>query len=244
MRTEKPISTISYNTEKNLKVLCDSLIKNGQALFYCFILHKPERDGKPHIHLYLEPHGVLDTEANWFKTYFQEKDPNNENPLDVMPWKKSKWQDFYYYSLHDARYLKAKGLKREYHYTREEFQYSNENDFLDREEECDPFGYSTPMEKILACREEGLTVFQAMSKCKVSYGAMVSFSHIWKNLDDIAANERAHQEIERLKAESEYIKKSRWFDKESGILYHLIPDDPEQHYCSSQGVVIENPYRR
>ena len=71
MNTRSPISTISYNTEKFLKMKLDELVDNKMISYYMFIFHQPEIDDlKPHIHLYIEPNKQLDT--MYLTDYFKE----------------------------------------------------------------------------------------------------------------------------------------------------------------------------
>lgn len=111
MRTSKPISTISYNT---IDFLVDTLqrLKYMRIIsYYEFIVHLPDKDDKKqHIHLYIEPNKVLDTET--FSNYFIESVSDNDKPLKCIHWQNSKFGDWYWYSLHDKDYLKAKMLER------------------------------------------------------------------------------------------------------------------------------------
>ena len=111
MRTYKPLSTISYNSEKFLVETLEYLIREDCISFWAICYHEAETDEKKaHYHVYIEPTVVLDTQADWFKDCFVEKSKDIEIPLGVMPWRKSRFEDWYLYSKHDLVYLRAKGL--------------------------------------------------------------------------------------------------------------------------------------
>ncbi len=129
MRTSKPFSTISYNSENFLKVKLNELIKNRVLDFWVFIEHAPEEDEKKaHKHLYLIPNGILQTDV--LKEYLAEPDPNDpEHPLNCTIFASSKFDDWYLYGLHDKAYLSSKGQSRKYHYVKDQFITSSEEHF-------------------------------------------------------------------------------------------------------------------
>ena len=67
MKTSKPISTISYNSEEFLKAKLDYLVRSGEIAFWFYIKHHGEFDDvtnmqdKDHIHLYCEFADRVDT---------------------------------------------------------------------------------------------------------------------------------------------------------------------------------------
>lgn len=147
MRTSKPISTISYNSPDFLVDKLEYLKYLRLISYYEFIVHLPDKDDKKkHIHLYIEPNKVLDTEIfsyNFYEYVFSKlfkftkifkpcykKYFNNSNcliskyryssnlkPLKCIHWQNSKFGDWYWYALHDKDYLKAKMLERNCFYT-------------------------------------------------------------------------------------------------------------------------------
>lgn len=128
MRTTKPISTITYNSPAFLRVKLDELVKAKKVAFWAFIQHKPEEDEKKlHIHLYIEPAKMLQTED--FKDYLKEPDKEHpDKPLTCISWKSSKFDDWYEYGIHDERYLASKGQSRQFHYERKDVISSDEDD--------------------------------------------------------------------------------------------------------------------
>lgn len=103
MATQKPISTISDNTEsfliEKLQILFDAHIIQA----WQYITHKGEDGDKDHIHLRIEPNKRVDPMelSDMFKEYENGKD----KPLGVRPWRQSKEEDWFLYAVHDSDYL-------------------------------------------------------------------------------------------------------------------------------------------
>lgn len=117
MATNKPFSTITYNTQSFLIQTLNSMIDMGFLTYYEFIEHKPDEDGKKkHIHLYMIPAKSINLAT--FKNYFLEPDPNpNEKiPLSPKVFRPSDYGNWYWYSLHDVDYLKSKDIVRNIQY--------------------------------------------------------------------------------------------------------------------------------
>lgn len=131
MKTSRPFSTISYNSEKFLKVKLDELVKNRVLDFWVFIEHAPEEDEKKaHKHLYILPNGLLQTDV--LKEYLAEPDPNDpEHPLNCTIFTSSKFDDWYLYGLHDKAYLSSKGQNRKHHYIKADFITSCDEHFCE-----------------------------------------------------------------------------------------------------------------
>lgn len=132
MRTSKPISTISYNTPEYLKSKLDELVRNHTISDYMYIQHHAEADErKDHIHLWLKPNKLLDTMD--LQDHFKELDLNNPTakPLGCIDFETSKTDDWILYGMHLEPYLASKGQSREYHYTKDDFVYNDEDTFED-----------------------------------------------------------------------------------------------------------------
>lgn len=117
MRTSRPFSTISYNTDKFLQQVLNDLIKRDAICFWAYVTHYPEEgELKMHKHLYIVPNGMVQT--NDIRDLLEEVDPTNPLglPLKCMEMRASKFDDWYLYGLHDSGYLATKGQKRKYHY--------------------------------------------------------------------------------------------------------------------------------
>lgn len=106
MATQKPLSTISYNTESFLSERLLSLYKSHIIQSYQYIKHKGEDGDKDHIHLRIEPNKRIDPMDLAEK--FIELDPNNVKPLCCRPFRPSKEEDWLLYAVHDKDYLKLK----------------------------------------------------------------------------------------------------------------------------------------
>ena len=122
MKTSKPFSTISYNTDDFLKQHLDDLLKRDVISFYSWIEHLPEDDEKKaHKHLYIVPNGQQET--NGIRKLLEELDLSNplNPPLGCLDCRPSKFDDWYLYSCHDTAYLASKGQSRKYHYQEENF---------------------------------------------------------------------------------------------------------------------------
>ena len=121
LRTTKPFSTISYNSVTFLKSELDKLEKRRVISFYAFVYHYAEQDEKKdHIHLIIFPNGQVDTDSIT-DTLIEPDFSNPLKPLGVMPWKSSKWEDWYLYCSHNSGYLASKNQTREYHYDESDF---------------------------------------------------------------------------------------------------------------------------
>lgn len=106
MATQKPISTISYNTEAFLREKLDDLVKAHIIQAYQYICHKGEDGDKDHIHLRIEPNKKLDPMdlADKLLEYQIGKD----KPLGCRPFRPSKEEDWFLYAVHDPQYMKFK----------------------------------------------------------------------------------------------------------------------------------------
>lgn len=131
MRTSKPIATISYNSQEFLILRLNELVENHKVCDWIFINHFPEEDErKAHIHLWIKPNTLIDTMD--LQKYFEELDPKNPTKkLKCIDFRSSQVDDFILYGMHLEQYLITKGQSREYHYTRDDFVYCDEDSFLD-----------------------------------------------------------------------------------------------------------------
>lgn len=106
MATQKPISTISYNTESFLKEKLDNWINAHIIQSYQYICHKGEDGDKDHIHLRIEPNKKLDVMD--LMEQLREYKLGNDKPLGCRPFRPSKEEDWILYAVHDEQYLKIK----------------------------------------------------------------------------------------------------------------------------------------
>ena len=107
MATQKPISTISYNTEGFLKEKLESWYHAHIIQGYMYILHIGEDGDKNHIHVWIDPNRRLDVMdlAESLKEYDKE---HPSKPLGCLRFQSSKVEDWLLYAVHDAEYLQLK----------------------------------------------------------------------------------------------------------------------------------------
>lgn len=130
MRTSKPFSLISYNTQDFLREKLNELVQGGLIQFWAFIHHQPEQDEKKaHKHLYIIPQKLIDTQR--IEKALQEIDLTDitAKPLGSIFPQSSKFADWYLYGLHDRKYLASKGQKRTYAYNDNAFIVSCQDTF-------------------------------------------------------------------------------------------------------------------
>lgn len=91
MATQKPISTISYNTEAFLKEKLEQWLKAHLISAYLYICHKGEDGDKDHIHLRIELNKRIDPMdlSEELKEYL----PYETKPRGVRPWRPAKEED-------------------------------------------------------------------------------------------------------------------------------------------------------
>ena len=105
MATQKPISTISYNTEPFLKEKLDTWYQAHIIQAYQYICHKGEDGDKDHIHVRIEPNKKLDPMD--LIEQLREYQIGKDKPLGCRPFRPSKEEDWILYAVHDEEYLKA-----------------------------------------------------------------------------------------------------------------------------------------
>ena len=136
MKTSKPFSTISYNTEPFLTERLKDLENRRIINFWAFIEHIPEQDEqKAHKHLYVVPNGQVCTDK--FIDYLLEPDLTFGKPLKCLSWQSSKFGDWYLYVLHDDAYLLSKMQERQYHYTDDDIRVSDDDTFVEFKHQID-----------------------------------------------------------------------------------------------------------
>lgn len=132
MKTTRIISNISYNTIDHFQGVIYDLVQRNVIDWAYWILHKAEDDEtKDHIHFVLKPSERLDTSK--LEKEFLEIDFTNTKPLGVTKvWKyTSSLDDWILYCSHDIGYLASKGQIRKYHYTFNDFGYTDEDAFIE-----------------------------------------------------------------------------------------------------------------
>lgn len=130
MRTSKPISTISYNSEAFLHHTLENLIQAHTISDYIFIRHNAEEDDlKDHIHLWIKPNKLLDTmDLQDALRELDLTDPSKK-PLGCIDFTPSAIDDWILYCQHYTPYLETKMEQREYHYAKSDFYFHDEETF-------------------------------------------------------------------------------------------------------------------
>ena len=106
MATQKPISTISYNTEAFLKEKLDTWYNAHIIQAYQYICHKGEDGDKDHIHVRIEPNKKLDPMD--LSEQLREYKLGIDKPLCCRPFRPSKEEDWILYAVHHKQYLNLK----------------------------------------------------------------------------------------------------------------------------------------
>lgn len=106
MATQKPISTISYNTTLFLREKLTELYNAHIIQAYQFIYHKGEDGDKDHIHLRVEPNKRIDQME--LTSLLTEYVNGEDKPRGCRPWRPSTEEDWILYAVHDPVYLREK----------------------------------------------------------------------------------------------------------------------------------------
>lgn len=182
MKTRRPISTISYNTDNYLEVMLNYMIDHGEINFWTYINHVPDEEvRKAHKHLYIMPDKQVDTSN--IIALSCEFDLINPLPLQCKPFRYSKWDDWYLYSKHDKYYLKYKGLERHTFYKDEDF-ITNDLDYLHilvhGIDESPYRGYDS----IIDAFYNGEKFADLIENGKIPLNRINQYSTVWKHLSD------------------------------------------------------------
>lgn len=120
MRTRRLISTVSFNSPAFLKMTCERLRASGVIELAYWVVHLPEDDEKKeHIHVCMLPARALDTME--LEKQFRELVPGESEPRGVLPFRVSKFADWFLYCCHNAGYLASKGQSRRWSYSLNDF---------------------------------------------------------------------------------------------------------------------------
>jgi len=107
------------------------MVDNHKICDFMFINHFAEEDEKKnHIHLWIKPNTLIDTMD--LQSFLTELDPKNPlKPLKCIDFRQSSVDDWILYNQHYAPYLASKGESRQYHYSKDDFIYLDEDTFED-----------------------------------------------------------------------------------------------------------------
>lgn len=132
MKTSKPFSTVSYNTDDFLKSKLNELLNNRKIEYWCYVCHAGELDDngereKEHKHVLIIPNGRIDT-MELSQTMLEPDPANMKKPLKCMDFRSSKEDEWFLYNSHDPDYLRTKMLEREFVYDRQDFISSDDDE--------------------------------------------------------------------------------------------------------------------
>lgn len=147
MRTSKPISTISYNSERFLRERIWQWKRQGIIEYAMWIRHEPDVDGKKaHYHVYLQPAQLIQTEDLMNQTIELDMTwqplPDTASDEEKAEHEKKRFfksnvfrnsvsSDWILYGIHDENYLTEKGLFRNHHYSTEDIQSTCDDTLLE-----------------------------------------------------------------------------------------------------------------
>lgn len=183
MKTSRPISTISFNTEPFLIDTLEKMRKAKIISFWTCILHNPEDDEggkKYHWHLLIEP-GKSPIEVNTFNENFIEPDTENEKPLKSLIFRISKLDDALLYFKHDEGYLAWKGQSRRYHYEWTDFITSDDDELYYRIKSINVD--LNPYNKMKEAIKMGWTFQQYAENGSVPVQQYTAFNKAWLDLE-------------------------------------------------------------
>ena len=143
MTISTPFGFVSYNTENFLETKLNELVNGEIISHYAFILHKGELNPntlqreKLHFHVRIVPTKTI--KVNDIKNHFKEFVDKDSEPLGIVIGidniNESIFGHWYYYVLHDTKYLNSKHLKKEFvDYSPEMIKTNNKQilkDFID-----------------------------------------------------------------------------------------------------------------
>ena len=182
MKTTKPISTISFNTENYLIGTLESLVKTGKLSFWAYIEHKPEDDEggkKVHFHVYCEPAALLQTDD--LRHCFDEYDPTNDKPKGTLKFVHSRFDEWYMYILHDRAYLASKNQTRRFHYRESQVVASDDDDLVFMVKSIDRLAVS-PYSAMQDAIERGVTWNEFVARGTVPLPQFKAWETAWYTL--------------------------------------------------------------
>lgn len=192
MRTTKPISTISFNSPDFLAIKLTELTQSKIISFWSFVPHLPEDDEggkKNHIHLYIEPSKMIQTEE--LRDELREPDFSTGKPLGCLAFHTSKFGDWYLYGLHDPAYLMSKGQSRKYHYKHEDFITNDPDNLTFNVRTIDMLSVS-PYQALIDAQRQGLTFSEYFSRGTIPLPQLALFERAWNLLLSGGVNRNGH----------------------------------------------------
>lgn len=211
MKTSKPISTISYNSEEFLRAKLDYLVRSGDVAFWYYIKHHGEYDketniqDKDHIHVYLEFADRVDTIklGEMFLEY--ENGDLNSKPLKCMPFRVSKPYDALLYNIHHSQYLLQKFEQKEFSYTLDDIV-SSDRDYLNQL-------YSEAMHSDIFKRDRMMKLMDSgVSVAEMCFRGLVNTNQAYQMMIFEQLYKRGKYNIDRAKEEDRLLELENPFE--------------------------------
>lgn len=234
------ISTISYNSFDFLKDKLNYLVKIGELNYFEFIKHLPDTDDrKLHYHVFMIPNKAqdynqlrncfrescsvhIDKKINKFikfdypllvsKTHFNFNFFKDKKIMLVN--KTRKYGDWYWYSIHDKDYLRAKGLTRNIHYCDDDI-YSYDKDMHRNLLEINPLrdfcqmGDNQIMSYLVDCVQNNVSIGDVLAEGYIPLGKVTyAINYYFQVKDSFVYSERKN-ELNELKEFSKELKKQK-----------------------------------
>lgn len=183
MKTRKPITTISYNTDGYLKTKLEELRKAKVISIWFFVNHKAEEDEKKdHKHLWILPAKTIQTDDLYDELLEPDLQHLDKPPLKCLHFQScNSFADWYLYSLHDKSYLLRKGQKRAYSYTIDDFVCSDRDELDEFVREIDMTDYSA-MGRLTEAIDQGLSFDEYLRRGSVPVQLFNQYQKAWEYL--------------------------------------------------------------
>lgn len=125
MLTTKPCASVSFASLEYTYFVLKEKYDADEISFFAIVYHFAEDDDldeekkkRDHLHIFVIPNKRLNTDT-LRGDLMELKD--GEKPIRCMPFRSSKFDDWYLYSSHNERYLNSKGEFKKYHYNDDDF---------------------------------------------------------------------------------------------------------------------------
>lgn len=183
MKTRKPITTISYNTDGFLITKLEELRKAKIISIWFFVNHKAEVDEKKdHKHLWILPAKTIQTDDLYDELLEPDLQHLDKPPLKCLHFQScNSFADWYLYSLHDKSYLLRKGQKRAFSYTIDDFVCSDRDELDEFVREIDMTDYSA-MGRLTEAIDQGLSFDEYLRRGSVPVQLFNQYQKAWEYL--------------------------------------------------------------
>lgn len=183
MKTRKPITTISYNTDGYLQTKLEELRKAKIISIWFYINHQAEQDEKkPHKHLWIMPAKTIQTDDLYDALLEPDLQHLDKPPLKCLHFQScNSFADWFLYSLHDKSYLLRKGQKRAFSYTIDDFVCSDRDELDEFVREIDMTDYSA-MGRLTEAIDQGLSFDEYLRRGSVPVQLFNQYYRAWEYL--------------------------------------------------------------